>query len=88
MNGAEVLEYEILVQQKDGSFSEEAVYCNGAQPAIITSRECNIPLVTLRAAPYSLVFKDTVFAKVRTRNVNGWSPGFSPVNLTGATIQT
>jgi hypothetical protein len=42
----------------------------------------------LRAAPFLLEFKDTVFVKVQSRNSNGWSEDFSLVNLTGATIQT
>jgi len=35
---------------------------------------------TLRASPYTLKFKDYVFAKIRAKNALGWSP-YSDLNL-------
>jgi hypothetical protein len=82
INGDEIDEYQVLIKQKDGTFAEQEVYCDGSQPAIITSRQCEIPLTVLRAAPFSLV------VKVQARNGNGWTSSFSEVNLSGALIQT
>ena len=64
------------------------MYCDGSQLAIVQNLSCSIPLTTLRASPFSLVFQDTVFVKVRARNSNGWSLDYSTLNLIGATIQT
>jgi hypothetical protein len=36
---------------------------------------------TLRASPYSLKFKDYVFAKIRAKNALGWSEPYSDLNL-------
>ncbi len=36
-------------------------------------------MATLRAAPYSLKFKDYVMAKIRAKNALGWSP-YSDLN--------
>jgi hypothetical protein len=44
-------------------------------------------LTVLRADPYYLEYANLVQAKVKSRNVNGWSE-FSDVNTDGGTIQT
>jgi len=41
----------------------------------------------LREAPYSLVFKDLVIAKFRSRNAIGWSNNYSNENSVGALVQ-
>ena len=29
-NGAEITKYEVVIEEKDGDFSEETVYCDGS----------------------------------------------------------
>lgn len=54
---------------------------------MLVSRTCLIPLLTLRGSPFNLDYPDLVFAKVRSRNINGWSD-FSSYSEKGALIMT
>lgn len=49
--------YTILIGHGNdpASFSSELSYCNGANLALITARQCDIPLTILRAPPFNLV---------------------------------
>lgn len=87
-NGNAITAYDIKIKQADGQFSSQAVYCNGTQGPIISARACEIPLTTLRQAPYSLTFNTVVVAKVSSTNAVGSSAGYSPVNTAGAKIYT
>jgi hypothetical protein len=46
-----------------------------------------IPLLILRGSPFNLNYPDLVFAKVRSKNINGWSE-FSNYSEKGALIMT
>lgn len=77
-----------MISTKDGvSYAEEPVHCDGAQPAIVASRSCSIPLTVFRQDPFNLDYPDQVIAKVRSRNDIGWND-YSDSNLLGAIIQT
>lgn len=85
---ADIVEYEIQIKQKDGTYRTEDYYCNGAQTAVLLNRYCFIPVVTvLRADPYSLVFQDPIIARVKSRNIIGWSINYSLDNSIYATVQ-
>ena len=72
--GSPIEEYEIAILTSDGiSFSTELQFCNGEDPAIVSSRSCQIPLTTLREEPFNLVYPNLVVAKVRSKNGVGWS---------------
>ena len=87
-NGEALSSYEVLVLHSDGTtFSEEAVSCSGSDSTIITTRSCDIPLDTLRNAPFSLVRGDLVQAKVRAANAQGFGP-YSQVNVEGGLVET
>ena len=43
-NGATIQEFEVMIQQKDGAFSANLVYCDGADATILVERVCEIPL--------------------------------------------
>ena len=84
--GSSIFEYEIAILTSDGvSFSEETKYCNGADPAIVSSRSCLVPLKTLIEFPFNLKYPNLVVAKVRSKNSIGWSD-FSIQNIVGGTI--
>jgi len=86
--GAEIDEYQVVILASDSvTFEEESVNCNGVDPAIISSRSCEIPINTLRVAPYNLVYPNIVTVKVRSHNINGWSD-YSTINTDGAIILT
>ncbi len=68
-------------------FSEDAVNCDGTDPLIVLSRSCQIPMNSLRLAPYNLDYPDIVIAKVRSRNLIGWSE-LSDANVIGGKVLT
>ena len=83
-NGAALTAYEIVVLQKDGTtYSQDLTNCNGA--SLASASQCDIPLATLRASPFSLVLGDLVQVKVRAANNVGFGP-YSQANVDGATI--
>jgi len=72
-SSAPIMEYEVKIKTKAGTYLEESTYCDGKNPAIVLSRYCHIPETVLRSAPYSLEFKDPVIAIFKARNVIGWA---------------
>lgn len=83
-NGATLTAYEIVVLQKDGTtYSQDLTSCNGA--SLASASQCDIPLATLRASPFSLVLGDLVQVKVRAANNVGFGP-YSQANVDGATV--
>jgi hypothetical protein len=57
-NGASITSYIVEIRQNDGTYSEETVHCDGA--VLVSAFQCDVPLSTLRAAPYNLVLGDLV----------------------------
>ena len=47
--------------------------CVGGDASVVSNRQCNISLDTLKATPYSLVLGDSVKAKIIAVNVYGES---------------
>ena len=82
-NGADIFEYEVLIKESDGDFSENTAYCDGSDAAIVTRRYCDIPMSILRLSPYSLAYNAVVYAKVSARNTIGWNTA-SILNTVGA----
>jgi len=86
-NSDTVVEYEILIRQGDmKTFTPQLLYCDGRSAAIVQKLYCLVPMSTLRAEPYSLKFKDYVFAKIKAKNALGWSP-YSDLNSMETQIQ-
>jgi hypothetical protein len=80
--------YELVIGASGGTdFIEETTYCDGSLPAVVASRYCLVPMTTLRAPLYSLVYADRVVARIRALNSVGWSP-YSDANPDGALVQT
>lgn len=85
-NGTPITGFKVFVEEKGtGTFTQESVDCDGFSSAVVTTRQCQISLSTLRAAPFNLVKDDSVNVKVISTNVYGDSP-FSSVG-SGAVIQ-
>jgi hypothetical protein len=71
-NGSPITGYKIYVKHEaDATYTQESVECDGTSSTVINDRECQISLVTLRAAPYSLVLGSSVSVKVESVNVYG-----------------
>jgi hypothetical protein len=71
-NGSEITRYTILIRHSDGvSFSEEPVSCDGSDSLILFSLSCFVPITTLNAEPYNLVYPDDVYAKLYATNIKG-----------------
>jgi hypothetical protein len=83
--GSAIVAYTIQVEASDGSFAAEPGHCDGATAAIVAARACEIPLATLRAAPFGLAFDALVAARLSAHNGNGAGPT-SPANADGARI--
>ena len=72
-HGSAILSYRIEVRSQSGDFYEEYSYCDGSLSAVVSSRQCTIPLLTLQAPPFYLTLGDSVFASVTASNVYGES---------------
>jgi hypothetical protein len=84
-HGSAIVAYTVTFRASDGSYKEETSYCDGTTAAIVAARACEIPLTTLRAAPFGLAYDDLVVAVVSAHNGNGEGPASTP-NVAGARI--
>lgn len=70
--GSPITAYTISVRQVDTTtFTIDITNCNGSNADIVSASACSIPISTLIAAPYSLNWGDSVYAKVVATNVVG-----------------
>lgn len=87
-NGQSITAYEVVIQHSDGTtFSTETSACDGSSAAIVTATQCDIPLTTLIASPFSLLRGGLVQVKARAANAQGFGP-YSQVNADGALVET
>jgi len=86
-NGSPITSYTITILQQDGSYSEEATYCDGTDPTIISQLYCQVPMISLAASPYSLSYGDNIKAKVSATNSEGTSSE-SAVTTSFTTLET
>jgi len=85
--GSAITAYTITIRQSDGStFSIDSTNCDGSDATIRDAASCSVPITALMAAPYSLNWGDSVYAKVKATNVVGDSAESSAGN--GATLLT
>ena len=84
--GSEITGYQISIMQSDSTYSLELVDCDGSAATITANRECEVSTGTMRSAPFSLDWGDSVFAKVIAINTYGPSESSLPGN--GAVIIT
>jgi len=89
-NGLTIDEYEILIYHVvNGQATWTATSaCDGSQSAIVTNTYCDVPYMTLRQTPYSMVLNDVITAKVRSHNLLGWSLAYSSPTTAGGQVKT
>lgn len=83
-NGAEITSYTISLKKSDGQFVTETTNCDGSDSIIFQARLCTVPLSTLTAEPFALVFGNSIEAKIFATNIKGDSQESPEGN--GATI--
>lgn len=86
-NGAAITAYRVVIQQGDGTMTEESTYCAGSDATVMANLHCRVPMAVLRAAPYSLSQGTTVVAQGEAYNLKGWST-ISVANTGGAVVET
>lgn len=59
--------------------------CDGSNAAIVSARQCTIPVATLLASPFNHVYGNSIYATVTATNSFGDS-GVSPVGNGGVLI--
>jgi hypothetical protein len=80
--GSALTTYTITIRQSDGStFTVDSTNCDGSD---VSATTCSVPIATLMAAPYSLNWGDSVYAKVKATNAVGDSSESTVGN--GATL--
>lgn len=81
-NGAALLEYEILLLNKNtNAYVEDTTYCDGSTNSTISSRQCLFSFTYLMSQ-YGYTRGQLVYFKARARNDDGWSQ-YSNVNSAG-----
>ncbi len=86
-NNFAIDKYQIQIKKSDGTYYEDLTFCDGSVATVISNLYCLVPMATLRAAPYNLVFGNSILARVQSHNARGWS-GYSADSTTFATVQT
>lgn len=64
----------MLIMHVDGNgASEDLVDCDGASAQVVGALTCSVPIATLKAAPFSLVYDSEVLVKIVAINEIGSS---------------
>lgn len=61
------------------SWSEASTACDGSSATVLSNMYCIVPMSTLRAAPFSLVFDDAIQVRAQAYNAYGWGDVSDPV---------
>ena len=81
--------YEIMILTSDGTtYAQELVSCDGSSSDPIANNYCDVPMASLRAAPFNLAQGDSVIAKIRAHNSIGWGiSSYDADSITAAIIE-
>jgi len=86
-NGDALIAYVVEIRDSGSGWRTETTDCNGADPSILSNKNCIIPMNTLTGAPFSLTLDTLV--EVRIAAVNSIGTGsYSTINTSGALIRT
>ena len=70
--GTNLTSYTILILESDGlTYTELLSECDGTDTTILEDNTCTVLISTLRAAPYSLPYGQSIYIKVRASNLVG-----------------
>jgi hypothetical protein len=72
--GTPITSYTIEIRTTDAQvFALDSTDCNGADSTIMSETQCTVLVSTLRAAPFSLAWGSSVYAKITATNYLGSS---------------
>jgi len=71
-HGSPVTAFLIEVRDRVASGWAAASACDGSDAAILAALECQIPMLTLTAPPYSYTLADLIVVRVSAYNAKGW----------------
>jgi hypothetical protein len=71
--GSQILSYQVLLQKKDGTFSEQIDHCDGSLAQVIEETRCSVPKSLFVEDPYLFAWGESVSAKVIAENAVGSS---------------
>jgi hypothetical protein len=85
--GTPITSYTIQIRTTDATvFSIDSIDCDGTDATIISETECTVTVAILRAAPYSLAWGSSVYARIVAHNYLGYS--ITSLGGNGAVILT
>lgn len=85
--GSPITAYTISIRQSDGlTYDTELTSCDGTDPVIVSGTTCSVPIPALQAAPFSLPWGSSIYAKIIATNIYGSSANSDEGN--GAIILT
>lgn len=70
-NGSPILAYQIYFKSIDGTYSLLPLYCDGSNSTIVQQQKCLVPMLVLRAAPFSLFGGSLAVATILAVNQRG-----------------
>ena len=85
-NGSPITSYFVFIQQNDLSFGVDLANCDGSTATIVANAGCSVLISTLTAAPFSLPWGSSIFAKIIA--VNNYGPSTASPVGNGAVILT
>lgn len=73
-HGSPITAYLIEVRDRVASQWIADSSCDGSDSAVVAALECEIPMLTLTASPYSYTLADLIVLRVSAYNAKGWGP--------------
>lgn len=63
--GSPIEMYQIRIQESDGvSYRSDLTYCDGTDATIVAELSCTIPVIHLKAEPFSIAWAGSIYAKI------------------------
>jgi hypothetical protein len=82
--GSPITSYTVVLRSRSLVYATSNATCNGSNAAIMAATSCTVPLATLIASPWNLVYNDGIYAQITASNFYGSSP--SSLTGNGATV--
>ena len=81
---SDILEYDILFQKSDGTFTQYTSGCDENAATVLASSFCTVDMLTLKSLT-GLAVDSLIKVKVAARNTRDWG-SYSELNSVGALI--
>ena len=84
--GSQITSYIISFKNSDGTTYSTTSFCDGSDPAVVSSRSCSVSSSKFTQAPFFLPWGSSIYAQVIAINIRGQSEASDDGN--GAVILT